>query len=270
MPIEVDSEIRVLSETEFHALAHDVMGIVFGVHNSFGRLMEEDIYKRSICHRCESAKIVPAQREVEVRVRHQDFVKSYFMDLLLACGLMVEAKTVEQLNATHRAQALNYLLLTGMQHGLLINFRSGKVQKEYISTLLNLAERRRVVVDESNWQEVNDASRRLKLLVLALLADWGAFLQLSLYREAIVHFFGGPTVALQRIPIYENDAVLGTHEICLVADDTALALTALQEGRDLMKGHLHQFLRHTRLTCIQWINLHHHDITFSTLTRSRA
>ena len=42
MPIEVDSEIRLFSEEEFHALAHRIRGVVFDVHNDFGRLMEED------------------------------------------------------------------------------------------------------------------------------------------------------------------------------------------------------------------------------------
>jgi hypothetical protein len=50
MPIEVDSEIRVLSENEFHALAHRVMGVVFDVHNDFGRLLEENLYQHMDNH----------------------------------------------------------------------------------------------------------------------------------------------------------------------------------------------------------------------------
>lgn len=243
------------------------MGIVFGVHNKFGRLIEEEVYKRSICCRCEVAGIVPARREVEIKVRYQDFAKSYFMDLLFACGLLVEAKTVETLNAAHRVQALHCLLLTGMQHSLLINLRSGNVQKEYVSTSLDIIERRRVVVEDSEWRDINDASRRLRHLVLESIADWGAFLQLPLYREAIVHFFGGTSIALQRIPIYERDTVLGTQDVCLIAPDTGLGLTAMNDGRELMISHLNRFLSHTRLEWMQWINLHNHDITFSTLAK---
>lgn len=46
MPINVDSEIRILSEDEFHTVAHQVMGIVFDVHNEYGRLVDEEIYKQ--------------------------------------------------------------------------------------------------------------------------------------------------------------------------------------------------------------------------------
>lgn len=188
MPIEVDSEIRIFSQNEFHELAHQVMGIAFGVHNDFGRLMEEGIYQHAIQRRCETAGIVPARREVEIRVRHEEFQKSYFMDLLFASGLMLELKTVEALNNAHHAQALNYLLLTGMR----------------------------------------------------------------------------------RIPIHDGDTILGTHEVCLIADDTALALTSLTDGKLQMKEHLQRFLGHTELAYIQWINVDKHDIEFQTLARGMA
>jgi GxxExxY protein len=267
MSIEVDSEIRIYSEEAFHELAHQVMGVAFDVHNDFGRLMEERIYQEAIRRRCELAGIAPARREVEIKLRHRDFQKSYFMDLLFACGLMVESKTVEALNNVHHAQTLHYLLLTGMRHGLLINLRPGKVERRYVSSTLDLAERRRIVVRDTDWQVVNKASQQVREVLLELIADWGAFLQTSLYREAIIHFFGGPSVALQRINVYEGDTALATHEVCLIAGDTALALTAFKDGKDQMADHLERFLVHTELTTIQWINMNNHNIEFRTLTK---
>jgi GxxExxY protein len=149
MPIEVDSEIRVFSEDEFHGLAEKVIGIVFDVHNDFGRLMDEEVYKQAICRRCEAADIIPARREVEIKVCYRDFEKQYYMDLLVAYGLMVEAKTVAQLNKAHQAQAIHYLMLAGMQCGLLVNLRPGKVGKRFVSTTLDFAERRRYFVRDS-------------------------------------------------------------------------------------------------------------------------
>jgi len=241
------------------------MGVVFSVHNEYGRLVDEEIYQQAIRRRCEAAGIVPARREVEIKVRYRDFEKSYFMDLLFVLGLMVEAKTVEALSNAHQAQALQYLMLTGMQHGLLINLRREKVEKRFVSTTLDLSERQRVVVHNSDWQPVNESSGRLRQIFLELLADWGAFLGISLYREALVHFFGGPSAALRRIPVYDGEAALGTHEVCAIAENTALALTALKDGKAEMKDHLERFLWHTRLDYIQWINMDNHDIEFRTL-----
>ena len=265
MPIEVNTELRNYTQDEFHALAHQVMGIVFQVHNDLGRLMDESIYQTAIACRCETAGIVPVQREVEIQVAYRGFQKSYFMDLLLMSGMMVELKTVSQLNRSHRAQALNYLLLSEMQHGLLVNLRSDRVQKQFVSTTLDAAARRRIIVDDAHWRPANDASRRLHSIFLDLLADWGAFLQTSLYREAVVACFGGSTAALQRIPIYDADTVVGTHEVCLITDDTAFALTAVKRGKLQMADQLKRFLSHTGLSSIQWINMDNHHIEFKTL-----
>lgn len=255
MPIEIDEEIRVFSEREFHSVAEKVIGLVFGVHNDLGRLMDEKIYKQAVRKRCEQAGIIPALHEVQIKVRHHDFEKAYYMDLLIAFGLMVEAKTVEKLSKAHHAQALHYLMLAGMHHGLLVNLRTGKVEKEFISTTLDLSERRRFTIHDTGWESFNEASRKFRAILLELLHDWGAFLQTTLYREAVVHFFGGPEVALRQISVFDSDIPLGTHEVCLLADNTALALTALKSGKDAMKDHLQRFLGHTKLSRVQWVNM---------------
>jgi GxxExxY protein len=267
MPIVVDSPIRLFSQDEFHALAHRVLGIVFGVHNEFGRLMDEEVYKQAIRLRCEAAGIVPARREVEIRVTHGSFSKSYFMDLLFASGLMVEAKTVERLSNKHCSQALHYLLLSGMRHGLLLNLRLNKVQWQYVSTTLDADQRRRYRVDDSRYLPLNEASRQLRGLFVELLDDWGAFLETSLYRAAVIDFFGGPEVAMRRIGVYDYGTLLGTQEICLIADDTAFALSAMTKVKAEMKDHLQRFLAHTSLNAIQWINMDHHEIEFCTVVK---
>ncbi len=265
MPIEVDSEIRIFDRDEFHSLTHRVLGIAFDVHNEFGRLLDESIYKRAISLRCAAAGILPARQEVRITVRFEGFERKYFMDLLLGYGLMVEAKTVESLTKAHFSQTLHYLMLTGMSHGLLMNLRPERVEHQFVSTTLNLAERRRFTIRDTDFRSINEPSRWLLEMLPKLLADWGAFLQVALYREAIIHFLGGPEVALRKIPILDGDQTLGFDEVCLLSDDTALAFTALTDGQLRMRDHLERFLGHTRLACIQWINLNHHEIELTTL-----
>jgi len=227
--------------------------------------MDEEVYKQAILKRCEQAGITPVRREVQIKVRHRDFEKPYYMDLLVSLGLMIEAKTVEKLNKAHHAQSLHYLMLADIYHGLLVNLRPGKVEKQFVSTTLDLSERRRFKIYESGWEPFNEASHKLHELLLELLNDWGVFLQTALYREAIVHFFGGHEVALRRIPVFDGDVQLGTHEVCLLANDTAMALTALKNGKDAMRDHLQRFTGHTKLSCVQWVNMDNHDIEFQTL-----
>src|SRR5690349_16855837 len=101
MPIEVDSEIRLFNRNEFHSLAHRILGIAFDVHNKLGRLLDEAVYKRAIVKRCEKVGIYPSRQEVQIRVLFEGFEAEYFMDLLFACGLMVEAKAVESFSNAH-------------------------------------------------------------------------------------------------------------------------------------------------------------------------
>ena len=245
-------------------MAERIIGITFDIHNEFGRLLDEDIYKEVLLRRAQAAGVL-GRREVEIVVSHRDFAKSYYMDLLFANGLMVEGKTAASLTPSHNAQALHYLLLTEMRHGLLLNFRPARVEKRFVSTTLNLAERRRYSVDETEWNAIDEASERLRIVLLELLDDWELFLQTSLYREAIIHFFGGEEQALKRVPIYDGADVVGSHELFLLCEDTALALSSLRESKGAMREHLERFLRHTRMKCLQWVNFAGHDVELRTM-----
>src|SRR6266567_2371985 len=131
MPIEVSTRIEPCDQETFHALDRRVMREVFDIHNEFGRLLDEDLYKCELAARCASIGVLPVEREVQIRVTHQGFVKDYFMDFLLCNGFMLEAKAAECLVAAHRGQSLNYLLLAGLKHGCLVNFRAERVQHEF-------------------------------------------------------------------------------------------------------------------------------------------
>ena len=265
MPVAVDAEIRVFSKREFHLLAEQVTGIAFDIHNDLGRLLDEDSYANALRARCVARGMVPGHREVAISLQHTDYLVTYYMDLLLCHGLMVETKTVESLTGSHHTQALQYLMLTGMKHGLILDFRPERVERRFVSTRLTWADRRNFRVLDDHWRPRDDASRRLHELFIALLGDWGAFLQTCVYRNALIHFFGGSFIALRRTLVYDADTVVGDHEVFLISEGTAVAITAFRAGVEPMRVHLERFRIHTRLATIQWINLNGRDIEFRTL-----
>jgi GxxExxY protein len=55
-------------------------------------------------------------------------VGEYYADLLVEDQIIVELKTVDNLDKHHEAQLLNYLKATGIQVGLLVNFKNPKVE----------------------------------------------------------------------------------------------------------------------------------------------
>jgi GxxExxY protein len=270
MPIEVGTAIEIFDQDGFHALDRRIMRIVFDVHNEFGRLLDESLYKCEIAARCAAAGILPAEREVRIRVSHKDFVKDYFMDLLFGRGFMLEAKTAERVVPPHRNQGINYLLLTGMQHGKLVNLRAERVQQEYLSTTLTLEERRRVRVVDREWSERSGEDRQLKAKVIELVEDWGAFLDVNLYREALIHFLGGIEKVSQKVGIFCGARRVGEQNLHLLNERSLFAVTAKPRGSGAFRDHLERLLHHTRMETIQWVNLNRHLIEFVTLSRRAA
>lgn len=268
MPIHVPSQIKVLDQQEYHALNHRVLRIVFDVHNDFGRFLNETLFKREIAVRCAEAGILPAERELRIQLVHDSFQKDYLMDLLIANSLMIEAKTCEAIVPAHRSQTLNYLLLTGMQHGTLVNLRNRRVEHEFVSTQLTQESRRQFNILDLRWNYSDHHSVWLKEKITALLHDWGAFLEVGIYREAVSHFLGGPETACRPVNLVSGERLLGTQNLHLLTPDTAFALSAITAKTDDYESHLTRFLRHTQLRQMHWINFNHHDIEFVTLPNS--
>jgi GxxExxY protein len=267
MPIQVTTQVRVFDQAEFHAQAEKRLRIVFDVHNEFGRFLDEALYKSEIAARWVAAGLGGVEREVRINLSHEDFQKSYFMDALFNRGLLLEAKAAETLVANHRAQGLHYLFLGGMKHGLLVNLRPERVEHEFLSTSLTPEERRRFTLVDVGWRAVNEESVFLREKLTALLRDWGVFLEISLYREAMTHFLGGPQKVVRTVPVRSADRLIGHQPVHLLTSDTGFAFTALPQNRTAMADHQQRFLRHTPLRFLQWINFNRHRVEFTTLAR---
>jgi GxxExxY protein len=61
---------------------------------------------------------------------------AYKIDLLVNDVVLVEAKTVDRLNAMHQAQVLTYLRLSSKEVGLLLNFWACPLQDGGIQRLV--------------------------------------------------------------------------------------------------------------------------------------
>jgi len=267
MPIEIPTDICVLDQEAFHALDRKVMRIVFDVHNEFGRFLDEILYKREIAARWSEAGLGKSAAEVSITVRHESFIKEFRMDLVFNGGLMLEVKTAETIVAAHRAQSLNYLLLAGLHHGKLVNLRPARVEHEFVSTRLTLELRRHFSVMDADWQPVSDECHALRNKLTQLLEDWGAFLEVGLYREAMTHLLGGQDRVVQPVTISSGERVVGEQAVHRLNRNTAFAFTAVTHEQDSMKEHQLRFLSHTPLECIQWVNFNHHQVEFTTLKK---
>lgn len=110
MPIVIATVLNAPSEKSFHGIDYRVMSEAFSVHNTFGQLMDEACYRKALSQRCTSLGYQNTE-EVEIRLTHKDFIKSYYIDLLVESSVILELKSVEALHSKHQAQLINYLLL---------------------------------------------------------------------------------------------------------------------------------------------------------------
>jgi GxxExxY protein len=241
--------------------------MIFDIHNEFGRFLDESLFKQEVAARCLESELCPVQREIRVRVTHADFAKDYFLDFLIGSGFLLELKTAETLAPVHRSQVLNYLFLTGLHHATLVNLRPQRVQREFVSTGLTVEKRKHFNVTNARWCDNSDSATWLKQTVIALANDWGAFLEVSLYREAVTHLLGGAEVVRKRVPVLSGDRCLGTQVMHLLDPETAFTFTAVTSNQAASESHQKRFLSHTRLKSLHWINFNHHQIEFVTLER---
>ncbi len=104
-------------------------------------------------------------------------------------------------------------------------------------------------------------------IVSDLLEDWGGFLEIPLYLEAVVHFMGGKNRVLQNIPLSRKGVSLGNQRLHMAGPEIAFRLTSMTSAVQHYEKQMHSLLNHAPLRAIQWINLAHHQIQFITLQK---
>ena len=70
-----------------------------------------------------------AEKEVPINVYYNNVIVGEFRaDIVVENSVVIELKAAQHLMPIHEAQLVNYLTATGLEHGLLINFGSEKIE----------------------------------------------------------------------------------------------------------------------------------------------
>ncbi len=93
----------------------------------------EKVYENGLAHRLRKQGLqVSQQCPLQVLDEDNTVLGDYFADLFIEESLLVELKAVRALAPEHTAQILGYLRCSRIEHGLLINFGSPKIElKKY-------------------------------------------------------------------------------------------------------------------------------------------
>ena len=109
-------------------LTEIIIGSSMKILNEIKPGLDEKLYERAlVIEIMENGIRIEQQKSYKVYYRNQEIGK-LIPDLIVDNKVIVDTKTVTAFNESHIAQILGYLSITGLEVGILINFKYAKLQ----------------------------------------------------------------------------------------------------------------------------------------------
>jgi GxxExxY protein len=113
---------------EHEELTKTIIGCAMTVHNVLGSGFLESVYQNAIAHELSKSNIY-VQCEKMIEVHYDSIIAGVFtVDMLVENSVIVENKAVQKLITKHEVQLVNYLVATGIETGLLLNFGADRLE----------------------------------------------------------------------------------------------------------------------------------------------
>ncbi|MEA3358836.1 MAG: GxxExxY protein [Thermodesulfobacteriota bacterium] len=113
---------------DINDITYAINGSVFEVNKVLGPGFLEKVYENALLIELKRRGIT-ADNQVPIKVIYKEnVVGEYIVDMLVEGKIIIELKTVKAIDKIHEAQLLNYLKATGIQVGILVNFKHPKAE----------------------------------------------------------------------------------------------------------------------------------------------
>jgi len=120
------SKLILKAETE------KIIGFAFEVLNEVGPSLLEKVYENSLVVLFRQNGVAfDQQRRFEVKFRGTK-VGEFIPDLIAFDAVIVDTKVIDQISDRERGQMLNYLRITKLRVGLILNFKNARLEFERI------------------------------------------------------------------------------------------------------------------------------------------
>ena len=111
---------------------HRIIGCAFEVLNEIGHGFHEKIYENALVVEF-GLQGIPCEQQRRYDVIYKKRPVGFYVPDLIAFGqVMVDTKTIEQLTDEDRGKMLNYLKITDLRLGLILNFKHPKLEFERV------------------------------------------------------------------------------------------------------------------------------------------
>jgi GxxExxY protein len=119
---------RIEEAPETYDLCGKVIGLAMKVHSALGPGFLESVYQNALVWELRKSGFkAEAERPISVQYDGQ-IVGAFTADLLVNDSLIVELKASQALAKAHEVQLVNYLVATGLDQGLLLNFGADRLE----------------------------------------------------------------------------------------------------------------------------------------------
>ena len=107
------------------------------LHRELGPGLLESVYEVILAHELEKCGLT-VERQVAIPIEYGGitFTEGFRADIVVENKVIIELKSVETINKSHKKQLLTYLRLAGYKLGYLLNFGEA-LMKDGISRIIN-------------------------------------------------------------------------------------------------------------------------------------
>ena len=114
-------------------LTYKIRGAVFEVYRQLGHGFLENVYQKALMHELKSLGLAVTY-ETPLTVYYKGYeIGEFRADLIVENKVLLELKAQANLHASAEAQVINYLKITNLNLGLLINFSWPKASVKRIA-----------------------------------------------------------------------------------------------------------------------------------------
>jgi GxxExxY protein len=119
---------RIEGQARHYDLCGEAIGSAMKVHSTLGPGFLESVYKNALIWELRKTGLqAEAERPISVYYDGQ-LIGAFTADLFVNNSLIVELKSIQALAKAHEVQLVNYLVATGVDEGLLLNFGAERLE----------------------------------------------------------------------------------------------------------------------------------------------
>ena len=121
-------------------ITYQIRGAIYDVYKNLGPGLLESVYEEAMVYELQKRGL-KVERQVEVPIQYDGHVlnTNLRIDLLVEGRVVVELKSVKEMQDVFWKQTRTYLRLTGLKVGILVNFNTDNILEDSIHRVANNA-----------------------------------------------------------------------------------------------------------------------------------